>query len=683
MLRRLLDLDDRKMEAAMAPDVPSVVMGASTEERSTVLLARALILLSRGVRPEEVAMITPHDHHALVLRKRLGGLLQRYEDQQLLIDTEAGGRDGLRGILLLAAHLKVVTPAQYATSLLRQSETTSFSVWSKEDELEVLSSLLNSLRGGAGFAKGRIPREIHRFYDWHVRNLELPKASPRLPVSQADWMTLEQMYQAEMTACRAMGLHQLMKRAMDVLEEAKAANAESFPAEALRHRHFLVDHLEDVTRSEFLLLERLARRTRSITVSVNQEEPWDATGRWTRVEVFETYFPHADTWELQSTQPDGPPTSAAVRRIAEYRRFGRIAFSPPHEFSGTGGVEARGVTCVALWGWPRLEMAYLRQLLWDRLYLQREILIVCTERSQVNRTSSMLSSWNVGHHVETAATRVLRKQGTRNEQAVRRGAWGLVEILACVANPYDPRAFVSAATTASGPNAIPRGSKALIDIQALARERNTDLLGAARIYTQPMDPRRKEYRILRPFVEECLTLTTFLHEGRPDVLDRMIEQSDQILASTRGHPPTQIYTRQRDDLLRMARGYETFGAESSRQVLLRFLDDLSPVLHPNCDLLEDPGAVLPRITLTTAEASVGRVWNAVILVTGQEFIGGGEGLKNLQRAAAAARDMLLILVPPLRTAGRNKLNIRLLELIFGDACPVQKIGVQDVKNAET
>ena len=185
-------------------------------------------------------------------------------------------------------------------------------------------------------------------------------------------------------------------------------------------------------------------------------------------------------------------------------------------------------------------------------------------------------------------------------------------------------------------------------------------------------------------MEECLSMHTLLSERQGNNLTHLVERAHEVMAMVLGTTvPSRRYERQRDYLLRLSNEYQPLEGETSSQVLRRFLDGLSPVLHPNCDTLEENAGQAARVTLTTAEAAMGRQWRSVIALTGEELLGRGDGLKNLRRAASRARNGLLIVVPPLRTAGRNDLIIGMLESIFGDTCTVQRVGVAGVENMST
>ena len=675
MIRHLFELDDRQAAAATAPEGPAEIAGASGTGKTEALLARGVHLLTCGVRPEEIVIFTPHDRHAEVLRSRLSSLQGRFDERRFLMDAEERRLDELRHLVEQAARIRVATPAQYACWLVRQMTGFPFSLWSAQDEIDVLTALTKT----AGFPAEMGGREIQRFHDWHVVNLFLAPAEPRQRVPHRHWIDLEQRYLEEMRTCAAWGQPHLLRGATEAAKNEDRTDL---------HRHFLVDHLEDMSRTQVLLIEALARRTRSITVALDPAQPGDGAGHWSPSHVFETFFPRAVIHELESVYRAGRSLTAAAARLAGYRRHGPYAYGGREVHRGPNATARLGeVACVALSGRARLEVECIRRLLSDRggpWYMQGDIAIICDEWPQGERIASMLTSRSVTHQVETGLSRLRRKTGARRASEPDNGARGILDILTCAANPHDPQAFRAAVAAGPRPAAARLSGKSVGEIRAMARAHGANLLEAARTYTQDMDPRRTEFRALRPVVEGCHILGTLLREGTDDVVTTMIERADGMMALARGGaPPTRRYERQRDRLIGLSAQYRTSGEETPNRVLRRFLDDLSPVLHPNCNLLEGPIDRAPRVTLTTAEAAMGREWSAVIVVTGEDSTGGGDGLRNLWRATSRARDRLLIIVPSLPTAGRNHLHAGLLRLIFGDACTVAGMGVKDVENLST
>ena len=404
--------------------------------------------------------------------------------------------------------------------------------------------------------------------------------------------------------------------------------------------------------------------------------------RWNPYHKFRTYFPRATIYPLSVAHRFSPPLTTVVERISGFGTRRNPAHRPYPEHVGAQPQRPGDVACVALSGRPLLEIEVIRRRLYDLdgpWSALTNVAIITVDCPQVQPLETLLASRFIRHCVEAGLNRQARKRGGRRATEADAGARGVLDILSCVVNPRNFHAFRSAVSAVQGDIRGRSVTDSLDRIRALARERDVDLPYAARLHIQPMDPRRAEFLVLRPFVEGCHRLAMILGEGQDDVVTRLVDAADGMIAEARGDVrSTRRYERQRDRLLNLSPEYRLSAVSTPRRGLLRFLDALSHALHPYSDSLEEPAGCVPMVTITTPSAAAGREWDGVIVLAGEEFIGAPDGVKNLYLSASRAKQKLLIIVPALRTAGQNTPAAARLGKILRDACIVEHMTERDV-----
>jgi DNA helicase-2/ATP-dependent DNA helicase PcrA len=233
-------LNPQQLAAATAPDGPTLVVAGAGTGKTRTLVYRVAYLVERGVRPEEIVLLTFTRRAARAMLARAASLLD-------------GRCEQVRGGTFHAFGLSVLR--RYAGHL---GFDRRFSVLDASDAADVL----DVLRTEAGLQRSdkRFPRKatLHAMFSAAL-NRDLPLADvleegwPQFLVHLDPLEALRAAYDAFKQANRLMDYDDLLARPLALFARHEAVRT----AVAGACRHVLVDEYQDVNRLQARLVEAL------------------------------------------------------------------------------------------------------------------------------------------------------------------------------------------------------------------------------------------------------------------------------------------------------------------------------------------------------------------------------------------------------------------------------------------
>jgi len=327
--RLVAGLDPEQRAAATLPDGPALIIAPAGSGKTTTLIARLGVLLSRGVAPERIAVATFNRDAALELTARIKA--------RVVPDVPEAARIEIRTLHALARLV-----------LLERGEGRNL----VSDRLPLLRAVLR--RAAARTTANDPPLPDAAALDTEISAWKVERRAAAMP-------GLVDEYQAMLAARGAQDFDDLVVGAADTLE--------SDPALRLRWQarfsHICVDEFQDVDAAQLRLVRLLAEPQRNLFVVGDDDQTIYA---WRladvrRILTFESAYPGARRVQLATNYRCPAPVVAISRRLigVNRERFVKRIDSSPSAASGpetvqavsTGGPEwadglVRGEQCEAI-----------------------------------------------------------------------------------------------------------------------------------------------------------------------------------------------------------------------------------------------------------------------------------------------------------------------------------------------
>ena len=667
MLSTLMGLDAFQTRFVEADVGPVMLSGGPGVGKTRSMVARAIRLMLLGMRPDDVALVTPHDHLVPHLRAELEGMPERFQRRRRLLEREEGDIDQLQRAVRFGTHIFVGTPYQYARRLLRNHGVVPFTVWTDDEAVAVISQLERLLPQTYGIAYEPGRGTARRFYHWQGELKVLLPGNPAPPVPMEAWRQLYKAYAEERTLQGACDRYDLLADAREIADRLNAGR----DGYAVQRPHFLVDDFQDLPEAVFWLLDALCGRQQSLSVAVDPGQPVDGDRPFRAREVFlGIYLRAPEYWVLASRRSTRSVTNA-VERIALHGR----PEEAPSPYRGYVGQDERApaVRLHVLSGRRTLEVAHVFRLVEASLGKDgaySEIAVICPDDGQAASLTAAFWARGVPYSIDPALTGSARLLPISVSAAPVPCVQQVIFALRLFVNPFDRAAFRDAVSMALAPGRASLREDEFAQVTQLSREGNLNLVLAARLLIQHNDGRRRLDRILPPLLNLHAELERAAGEAAaPGTLRDFMETATRIVAELRPDPPTLRDEAQVEQLLSLAGGHSVPRGQTVTQALRMFLDRFSPGLHPSDGPLQDGGFAEPdnRVTITTAEGAYGRWWPHVIVLAEVNPARGRAAARQLFRAASAAGSALDIIVPPLTTAGRDIATANSMREILGNA----------------
>ena len=682
MLREMIDLNAQQARFAEADTGRISLAGGPGSGKTLTLVSRALPLLLRGVRPDDIVLLTPHDHRVRPLQQHLNDMPRKFQERRRLLERQGWNIEALRQAAELAGQVYVGTILQYAHGVLHEHDAGISTVWSDTEAIAVIAALEARLARETAQEPGNTYEPLRgsakRFFEWQaILKSRLPVA-PHMNIPVEGWERLLRSYQNEQRLSLAGDRHDLLANAYQL---ATGPAGDRRHGAAWRNLHLLVDDFQNIPEVAFWWLDALCRQQQSFSIAVDPGQPPAGLPPFSPHQVFRENYPADRHYILTAPHRASQSIAMTVERIAVHGGEGAAA---PYAGYVVGHEPDNGVTLHLVSGRPNLEAGLVYKLVHDTRILlghYSAIAVVYPDNGKVGALATLLSALGVPYAVDPALSKPSRTVGAPGIPEPRTEARRIIGALRLQANPFDPTIFMEAASMGLGPGRASLRPDELVRITDFARAGGMDLVQASRHLVQTVDRRHRLYRILDPLLD----MHTALHQAMggvqgPNSLIGVVGAARRIVSDGRGTPPTARDDSQLEKILALCQAYPRRRGETMPPAVQRLLDHFSQTLHSRSSpLLEDGFDVMEdRVTITTSEGAVGGGWEHVIVFTGGDRLRGGALSRHLFRAAAAAGRWLDIIVPPLSTGGRDGDAEEAVRNVLGADVPAVEVPNRDV-----
>ena len=448
MLRTLMRLDAFQSRFVEADVGPVMLSGGPGVGKTRSVVARAIQLMMLGVRPDDVALLTPHDHLVPHLKAEFEGMPQRFQQRRRLLEREEGDIDLLQRAVQLGTQIFVGTPYQYAHRVLRDHDARPSTVWTNDDAIAVIHELERTLPQvyGIPYEPGR--GTARRFFHWQGEVKLLPPVNPAPPIPVEGWRQLYNAYGQERNQQQACDRYDLLAEERRVVDRL---NADRHDYAARQRPHFLIDDFQDIPEAAFWLLDALCGRQQSLSVAVDPGQPAALQQAFRPLETFRGTYLRAPEYRLMASRRSTQSVTHAVERIALH---GRPEAPPPYQ--GYVG-QAEAVPAVRLYvlsGRRNLETANvirLVELSLDNGGAYSEMAVICLDAGQAAPLAAAFWARDVPHSIELALTKSSRLLSTDGSAAPVPSVRQVISALRLLVNPFDHAAFTDVVSMGLAP----------------------------------------------------------------------------------------------------------------------------------------------------------------------------------------------------------------------------------------
>ena len=653
MLREMIGLNGQQARFAEADIGIISLAGGPGSGKTMALVSRVLTLLLRAIRPDDIVLLTPHDHRVRPLQQHLTNMPRTFQERRHLLERQGWDVEPLRRAADLAAQVYVGTILQYAHGVLHEHDAGMSTVWTDTEAIAVIAALEVSLAREPGNTYEPGDGSKMRFFEWQGILKSRLAIGPRMNIPVEGWERLLRSYRNEQRSSLAGDRHDLLANAYRL---ATGPAGDRRNGAAWRNLHLLVDDFQNIPELAFWWFDALCRQQQSYSIAVDPGQPPAGNPPFSPHQVFTGTYPAGQHFRLTAPHRASRSIAMTVERIAVHGGEGAAA-----PYAGyVGGEEPfNGVMLHLVSGRPNLEAGLLYKLVHQTRILlgnYSSTAVVYPDDGKVGAVATLLSAMGVPYAVDPALSKPSRTVGAPGIPEPHTEARQIIGALRLQANPFDRTIFMEAASMGLGPGRASLTPDELAQITDFARPRGMDLVQAARHVVQTVDRRHRLYRILPPLLDMHAALQKAVGEVQgPDSLISVVAAARRIVSDGRGTPPTARDDSQLEKILALCQAYPRRREETTLHAVQRLLDRFSPVLHfRSSPLLEDGFDVMEdRVTITTSEGAVGGEWKHMIALTGGERLRGGDLFRHLFRAGAAAGRWLDIIVPALSTGGRD------------------------------
>ena len=630
MIREMCGLNGLQARPVEAPGGAVAIAGGPGTGKTWAMICKILLLLSQGIRPDDVVFLTPHDHRVALVRRSLEDLLEKFYARRHLLDGQDWEIDHLRQASAIAVQVRVDTVEQYACRLLRHLTRGEFSVWSDDRAIQEIARLETEM---ADHRRPNYKKELgsaREFFQWHVAMKTRAAAAPAMPVPVDGWRELDHLYTEEKTAQRAQDSYDLI---IDAQTQAQVLAEAGNRGEGGLATHYLVDDFHGVSEPTFQFIAAFTGRQRNLTVAVDPGHPSAGDAPFSPQQWFLAYYPNAQRYILPISRRATSTTAAALERIAGH---GRRADNPPYAAFRGRPVAESAVTLHVVHGRPQLEIGHAYSLISDARahgVEYGEIVLLLPVGGRVTAMVTFLTTRGIPFGVEPGLIGPTEKDDTTQD------AHRIVEALRLLAYPFDRETFRTVVSMPFGNRRRPLDSKDLDEIIAMARERGITLVAATRFATQDIARWTRAFRALTPLLTMHAALERALVAADgPDAIRELVGATREAVSNGLGRPLGPRDAAQVDLILHLSHGFHPVPGEAVIELLRRFLDRLSPALHPRSKPLEGGGFEEPgdRIALISSARATGDQWQRVIAAFGGDLRGRALAVYLYQATAIAS-----------------------------------------------
>ena len=583
---------------------PQVLLGGTGTGKSRTLAMRAHALLGHRIRPDEISFLTCGNTSAEPLTEQL---------------VAAGVEESrLRRLFVGNIH-------DLACFFLREGGaealglTRFFTVWTWEQAADAMGPVWCA-EGHDGLSGSG----IRSYIDWDCVNRRIGDDRPN-PAPHKDAFELRDIYRREKIRRSVLDPQDLIDHSIAALKKDPDLRDEWRQS---RTKHILADHFEDITNTQYELMMLLTGQAKSIMVATdpNQSEGERKGAYPTAHERLVYNFPNHRVHSLDVQRRSFSLPSLVSFNLPSEMKIPGFHFRP----------ETFQSTELASGDTPRLLEVHgsahdMDNRLLDDVQRAAEqrpwetMAILHPRQATLERLTTKLLARDIPHHRVAEAGEQL--------EAASNPVTGL---LGLVLNPKDLNGFAVAAGAAMRGRRRRLPTRLLADIRAASARLGSDLVQAARGVNAGMTGRPRPVRELAFVVHAYEELVQ--RAGYPETgLDDLWGHAEGLVRQVQGEmPDLEPGTGKVREFLEQT---PRLPDERLRDHLARFLDLLSPALHP-------PSRTGPGIALCSFTDAKGREWDQVWLADVADHIIPGtdnahgllQACRNFYVAASRARE---------------------------------------------
>ena len=558
-------LDRFQRDAATAPGGPCLIFGAPGAGKTLTVMARAAMLIRRGVAPESVVLLTCSRRGIQDIHRRLADLAEEC--------------DGLQRMF-------VGTPAQYANEVLRTGGAAAlglpdcYSIWDSRSAADAFRNVVLDTIGVPALSTG----EAEEILAWDIGNRNRRPGDPVLRPRLYSWHRVITNHDREKRDQHALSLDDLVPTAVRALDQGTGLRPDWMSGPSV---HLLVDDGHHLTPAQYHFLSLV---TGDLTIAAdpngNRFPGMGADGLlselrrdWGGVAVHQLLINHLHTIEL-STLAGALTEHGGLSGLQQFRQ---IAFR-------RGGMAPQLVEVHGHDSMLHTLLEGVEQMRAEGYHLE-DMAVICRDLAESERLRTDLEA----RHIPCTVL---------GDPQVHHRDSRVLALLACMLNPRNVMAFW---LTPFGNSQTREASAMRVVSQVLsrmAREQEMSVFEAAQQQLNEYEPGSSLHRALAAMVDAKRLLDPMLDDpviSLPDLLRR----AQELLPEHMGDGPLPGEESRMSRLIVLSEAMHRRAGEGLRQHLVRFLDRANPDLYP------DSPVPAPGLTLTTVNGSEGKYWKVV------------------------------------------------------------------------
>ena len=572
-----MPLDQLQRPATNAAEGPIIIIGGPGTGKTHTIMGRIAALRAAGAPANHIAYLTFTSNGAQDVRRQMDHL------------------DGIRDVFTGTFH-------QYASFFLRQAGANVlgispyYTIWNWEQAAETIADLAELDPDNLDI--NITPSGLRDLTRWHQLNQARPSDEP-LPARESSWHRLMELYTAEKRLQNTLDFDDLVPFAVRALQASPIVRANW---SRTRSRHLLVDEFQDITPSQYRMLQLMTGPTNSIAIATDPNQniyTWRGSDA-SLLQQFQLDHQDAQTHLLRVNHRSTGSLSRASTQVTNHPSMTGL-----HDALQTAirpeGPHPVFLNCL---GTPSNMDHYIIDTMYQLRsegYEWEDMAVIYRLNNTGDRMISQLITRSIPHSV-LGDTRQTAHDDSRC----------ITNMLTVLLNPNDSNAFSIAA--AIDPKLRRRRFNRHITRQLLKTSlaQNTNLIDTTDQYLASGHHNPSIARHLRYVTTAWRELSPMLDD--PEVsLYNLCRRAHSLLHDARGGVGIPFPGPDLARLFTLSEITPRLPEETPRQHLSRFIELLSTAPYPDHRSLDndDPYAHHSGVTLTTIHAAKGLQWKAV------------------------------------------------------------------------
>ena len=613
-----ITLDPNQRAAAEKKEGPGIIIGGPGSGKTQALLGRIAWLLKQGAPPATITYVTFTARNAEQMRRAI--------DEATEDDTST-------------KQLFIGTFHHYASTYLRVAGAArvgrhgDYTVWDRDDTQRVLEQIIKENENEFSVE----PVDVKRAIDWHSLNRARHRNEPLDP-RQPAWSQLIRKYEEQKLAQNAMDLDDLIPLAAQALADDHTTRT---TWSRTRTRHLLIDEFQDMTQSQFGLMQQMIGPTKSVTVATDPNQSiysWRGADR----RLLESFMQEFDMPPVQMLTINHRATSTLVKMAADLvgnpktsglENHPQTAIRPAGKPPATIEIKGNFETIAA-----ELTDMIIRKTSEEEIPYE-DMAVIFRQKRSVEALRVLLARYHVPYHL-------LGEKKTDTTAAMR-----IINLLAFTLNPFDGTAFQKATDPLGKPNRATINERETRRIIAEAAENEESILDTARHYLPRLNKNSRNAEALEFVIRTAEKLRQMLSNQETSIQEVVATTIRQMGIQTEEkldeglNPAT-------TEILAQARAHRRRQEESLAAQTTRYLEEIKVSTHPDLmdSATDEPGEMNRGVSIGSIYQAKGLQWRVVWFIDAcRQHIPGNAGPERMGEeerlfyvAATRAQDQLYL-----------------------------------------